>query len=627
MRLINSILLIFLIISSELSCSNLKRHLETYTLEFDKSNWSYDSSNGVYYQIGVYYCSKPVSTEHQSLGIYVPAEYMTCTESSGKYTCEINSSGTKGSYTAKNAPLVMPVNTSGYSAMKAPTSYSYSQVSSFISKGIIYIYAGCRGRFEGGESYIAGAPWGVTDLKAAIRFLRYNSDLLPGDLNKIYTFGHSGGGAQSCLMGVTGNSELFKDYLETIGAAINDANGNEIKDNIKGSQCWCPITNLDTADAAYEWNMGQYFSSGTRASGTFTKSLSDDLKDKYVEYVNNLKLKDPKGNELTLTATNEGTYYNYLKSVIEESLNNFLSDTSFPYSPSSSNNGGGPGEGDRPGGGDGPGGEDGPGGAPPNGSQPNGNPPDKNLIRRLDSYDTASDYIASLNSDSQWITYDSSSNTATISSVGDFVTHCKSATKNVGAFDNLDKSAAENKLFGIDGTTYTKHFDSIMANLLTNKSSTYSTLSNWDSSYSTDYKNDLGVKDSLGKTIEYRVNMYNPMYYLNEYYDGYKTSDVADYFRINTGITQGDTSNVVEMNLFLALLNYGKNATFTTVWEKGHTEAERSGDAESNFITWISGIEGVNSNDDTDESSKEINNYNLLKLNSLLFIFLSLLFV
>ena len=36
---------------------------------------------------------------------------------------------------------------------------------------------------------------------------------------------------------------------EKIGAAINDANGNEIKDNIKGSQCWCPITNLDTADA------------------------------------------------------------------------------------------------------------------------------------------------------------------------------------------------------------------------------------------------------------------------------------------------------------------------------------------------------------------------------------------
>ena len=343
MRRIYSIVFIFLTLYSKYNCSELKRNLEDYTLKFDSSNWSYDSTNGVYYQIGVYYCTKPVSTSHQSLGIYVPAEYMTCSESSGKYTCEINPSGTKGSYTAKNAPLVIPVNTSGYSAMKAPTSYSYNTVSSFISKGIIYIYAGCRGRFEGGETYTAGAPWGVTDLKAAIRFLRYNSASLPGDLNRIYTFGHSGGGAQSCLMGVTGNSQLFKDYLEEIGAAMNDADGNELKDNIKGSQCWCPITNLDTADAAYEWNMGQYFSSGTRATGTFTKSLSDDLRDNYVEYVNNIKLKDPNGNELTLTTTNEGTYYNYLKSVIEESLNNFLSDTSFPYTPSSSNGMGGPG--------------------------------------------------------------------------------------------------------------------------------------------------------------------------------------------------------------------------------------------------------------------------------------------
>ena len=344
MNLIYSIIYIFLSLTINSKCSSLIRHLDEYTLTFDTSKWNYDSTNGVYYQIGVYYCTKPVSTTHQSLGIYVPKEYMTCTESNGAYTCSINTSGSKGSYTASNAPLVMPVNTSGYSAMKAPTSYSYNSVSSFIEKGIIYIHAGCRGRFEGGESYKAGAPWGVTDLKAAIRFLRYNSASIPGDLNKIYTFGHSGGGAQSCLMGVTGNSELFTEYLEEIGAAMNDANGNGIKDNIKGSQCWCPITNLDTADAAYEWNLGQYSSSGTRASGTFTKSLSDDLTSKYVEYVNNINLKDPNGNELKLTSTNEGSYYDYLKSVIEESLNNFLSDTSFPYTPSSSSGGGPPGQ-------------------------------------------------------------------------------------------------------------------------------------------------------------------------------------------------------------------------------------------------------------------------------------------
>ena len=38
-------------------------------------------------------------------------------------------------------------------------------------------------------------------------------------------------------MGVTGNSDLYTDYLNNIGAAMKDASGNEIKDNIKGSQC------------------------------------------------------------------------------------------------------------------------------------------------------------------------------------------------------------------------------------------------------------------------------------------------------------------------------------------------------------------------------------------------------
>jgi hypothetical protein len=50
-----------------------------------------------------------------------------------------------------------------------------------------------------------------------------------------------------------------------------------------------------------------------------------------VDYVNDIKLKDPKRNILTLTGTNEGSYYDYLKSVIEQSLNSFLSDTSFPW--------------------------------------------------------------------------------------------------------------------------------------------------------------------------------------------------------------------------------------------------------------------------------------------------------
>lgn len=115
-------------------------------------------------------------------------------------------------------------------------------------------------------------------------------------------------------------------------------------------------------------------------------------------------------------------------------LNNFLSDTSFPYTPSSSSSSRGK--------------------------------TNKLSNRKLDTYETQSNYFDSLNSDSEWIIYDSSTNTATLSSVEDFVTHYKSESKDVGAFDDLSKTQEENKLFSIDGTTYTKHFDKIMAQLM-----------------------------------------------------------------------------------------------------------------------------------------------------------------
>ena len=64
--------------------------------------------------------------------------------------------------------------------------------------------------------------------------------------DRIFTFGMSGGGAQSTLLGVTGDSVLYNDYLEAIGAVMG------VSDAVLGSQGWCPITSLDSADEAYE---------------------------------------------------------------------------------------------------------------------------------------------------------------------------------------------------------------------------------------------------------------------------------------------------------------------------------------------------------------------------------------
>ena len=578
MHRINTILLYITIIFSFLVYSNQKLILND--LEFNTSNWDFDSTNGVYYQIGLKYCTNIVNIDYQTMAIYIPKEFLSCNENGDKYKCDINKSGKKGWFSASNAPIVFPVETPGYSAMKAPTSYKYETVSAYVTKGIIFAYAGCRGRYEGGETFPAGAPWGVTDLKTAIRYLRYNKNFIPGDTGKIYTFGFSGGGAQSCLMGVTGNSELYTKYLENNGAAMEDSEGNKIKDNVKGSQCWCPITNLDTADEAYEWNMGQYYNTDTRAEGKFTEVLSKDLAGEYVKYVNDIKLKDPKGNELTLTETNSGTYYDYLKSIIEESLNNFFSDTTFPWTRKD----------EKPG------------------------PRPENLEEER-TFNTISEYISFLNSENEWVKYDSTKNKYIITNIGDFVKNCKSASKKVGAFDDFNRNQAENQVFGISGTNYSKHFDKIMYNLLNTNKEKYQTKSDWKDSYPDDYLNDFDDKDSLQSEVSYRLNMYNPMYYLISYYQGFNTSDVADYFRINSGIFQSDTGNVVEMNLYLALMNLGKKVNFTNVWEKQHTKAERKGDSDTNFINWIAEIENVN--DDTPNFSNNINfNYfiNLLGL-------------
>ena len=293
----------------------------------DQTAWQYSADDDVYYQIGISYCETPADPAYETLAIFVPGTYMTATENGdGMYTCEINPDAAVGAYTAETAPIVMPINTPGYSAMAALT--SYASFTSYTDEGFVYVHAGCRGRD-------AGAPAGVTDLKAAVRYLRYTDDVIPGNAERIFTFGMSGGGAQSALMGSTGDSSLYDAYLEEIGAVTG------VSDAVLGSMCWCPITNLDTADEAYEWMMG-----GTRSGLTEEEQqISDQLAEAFAAYINSAGIKDPDGVVLTLSESDDGiyqagSYYDYMKTVIEESLNHFLSDTEFPYDASSASGGG-----------------------------------------------------------------------------------------------------------------------------------------------------------------------------------------------------------------------------------------------------------------------------------------------
>lgn len=545
-------------------------------LTIDNSNWHYDKENNIYYQLGIVYCTDPQASKYESLGLYVPGDYFNGEENGdGTYTCTAINANV-GNYSTTTAPIVMPINTAGYSAQPPPTTYDANEVKDYAKAGFIYVKPGCRGK-ENGDGYSGGAPWGVTDLKAAVLYLKFNGEAIPGDCERIFAFGHSGGGAQSAVLGASGDSDLYIPYLESIGAAIVDRNGNKLSDSICGAMCWCPITSLDSADGAYEWTMGQYSSEGTRGNGTWTNALSDDLAAAYALYINDLNLKTYKGKTLTLEESDDGiyasgSYYDYMLRVVEDSLNNFLNDTTFPYTPSSR---GGMDMGFAPG-----------GDAPSDMASAPDDASDEDSSSG--TYQTPQDYIDSLNGDDDWIEYDNASNTANITSIEAFVNHCKSPSKDVAAFDDLGRAQAENDLFGNDESD-SLHFNAVLAKILKENANDYSNYSDFDSSYAKEYASDLTKLDEFNNTIENRSNMYNPMYYLCDYYDGKGESQPAKYWRINSGIEQGDTSFTVETNLALALqqCNDVDSVEFNAVWGQGHTQAERSGSPDENFINWI----------------------------------------
>ena len=539
-----------------------------YSLAFDNAAWQYDEINDIYWQVGVVYVANPASLDYETLGIYVPGAYLEASANGdGTYTASVKPDAQVGQFTAATAPYVLPVNTPGFNASQAPT-WLADGIANYTQAGMIYLQPGIRGRDNTtdsqGQEVVGGAPWGVTDLKAAIRYVRYNKDVLPGDTDKIVSFGHSGGGAQSAVLGASGDSTLYNPYLEALGAAMKDKEGNPISDAPYGTMTWSPITSLDYADAAYEWNLGQFADSNTRAEGTFTQALSQDLAKEYANYINQLGLKH-EGQALTLAESSEGiytqgSYATYLEGVVNQSLNNFLADTSFPYTSD---------------------------GAGPGGST------------ESVTYETAQAYIDSLNAETQWVTYDAATNTAKISSLADFAKYVKTASKSVPAFDALDRSLAENAVFGVADANEL-HFDQLVTRLLKNNQAKYESLTDWNSQYVTDFESDLAKTDSLGKTIAERQDLYNPMFYLTSAYSGYQTSKPAPHWRIRSGLSQGDTALTVETNLALALENQAngavKSVDFATVWGQGNTTAERTGHASANFIQWVQEIVAQDAN-------------------------------
>ena len=588
---------------------------EFESLALDASAWRYDEDNDVYYQLGLTYCLSPATDTYESLAVFVPGAYFSAEKNGDTYTCTVNDKAVVGAFTAATAPVLMPINTGSLAAQSSPTSYAFDGLGPYMDAGCVYVYAGFRGRSAGydtasgsDELFPGGSPWPVVDLKAAVRYLRYNASRLPCDASRVFVFGFGGGGGASAVLGASGDSELFEPYLTSIGAITHDAEGAAVSDAIAGSASWCPVTSFDTADAAYEWCQGQYATDGTRAEGSWTRLLSQDLAAAYGAWVNEMDLRDADDAQLTLDETEtgvyaQGSYADALLDCVNEAATTFVQGTAFPYAytPQRLEDPTFPGDpnlaatreadvasstpaSEAP--------ADGTGEAPATGDAAAQEDASKTLagVAQVQStiYDSAQSYFAALNADSWWINYNHRSMSVTVSSLRDFVTRMRPAAQPASPFDLPDRSSRVNQLFGI-GEESTLHFDAIAAGLIDANLDTYAACADWPAEEEVAWQEDLEKVDALETDMATRVSLMNPLFWLSGHYDGYGQASVAPHWRINEGLFDTDAPLCTAANIVFALRKYDgvASVSHTPVWGQGHVLAERSGSATSNLISWV----------------------------------------
>ncbi|WP_404198264.1 subtype B tannase [Streptomyces tauricus] len=249
------------------------------------------------------YVADPVDATYQSLNVSVPVRIDgTAVDASGAPILLANGiGGYMPSSVANNTGIVA-------SGMGGGT----SRQALALAAGYVVVEPGARGRtlVDASGIYYGTAPAAIVDLKAAVRYLKFNEGRVPGNVRRIVSSGVSAGGALSALLGASGDSPRYEPYLRALGAA-------DASDAIFAVGSWCPIIDLEHADMAYEWCWGgNPLSGGAQVDPT----VSGELKAAYAEHLASLGLR-AKGFG-ALTARNLDAYL--LRTHLEPSATRFL---------------------------------------------------------------------------------------------------------------------------------------------------------------------------------------------------------------------------------------------------------------------------------------------------------------
>ena len=283
--------------------------------------WTYSAESDAWTLSVVTAVTKPVIADEEGVSVCVPGTYVTGIDTDGDgaadvtaesatdavkgglvidYTAEITSTNGQ-TYTAATAPVILNTGAAGYG-----NSTNTLAAATYADEGYINVACGNRGKQdsatneEGQTVYTGDAPSCLADQKAATRFVKYNILLgnLPGSVDYWVSTGGSGGGAHAAMFAATSNNPDFYDYQIAVGAVgvYKNADGSYtttvtidgqevgLSDGAWGCVAYSAITPLYEADMAQamEYTMTTGFNFNTEFQQALAKALSDE----YMDYIN-----------------------------------------------------------------------------------------------------------------------------------------------------------------------------------------------------------------------------------------------------------------------------------------------------------------------------------------------------
>lgn len=229
---------------------------------------------------GMSYVVNPVDKSCQTVNIYIPEAYY--------------SGGSVNGYKSETAPIFMPIAdaSASVSAQKLDGDF-YPCAKEALAEGYIVACPGYRVESK--------MPSSIVDLKAVVRYLKYNDDDMPGDAEKIVAAGRGKGGGLAVLLGASGLSSDYDQYLDKLGATRSD-------DDVYAVAAFAPETMANHADAACKWQK---------------RSLSDYSE--FAEYINSMELKDNDGSPLGLAKNGDGSFLRAVEALFVNSAQQAVS--------------------------------------------------------------------------------------------------------------------------------------------------------------------------------------------------------------------------------------------------------------------------------------------------------------